>query len=147
MLELMTTKVHLNLLKQKANDKILLFLDLNWIRTDVSYIFNDTLRDRPVHASFLLFYPGKSRISNLYSYRAAIVRRVTTKLLFKIKILNVYILVNWLHPSWGDLTKCHQICHKKCEIYNLHLHPRSHPCLLLLYSGLYVPARYNHLIS
>ena len=91
MFELMTTNVHLRLLKLKASDKTLLFLDLNWIRTDVSYIFNDTLRDRSVRASFLLFYLGKSRIENLYNYRAAIVRRITTEISFQNQILKCII--------------------------------------------------------
>ena len=38
------------------------FADPDRVRADVSYIFNDSLRDWTLHAPFLLFNFGKLRI-------------------------------------------------------------------------------------
>ena len=45
--------------------RFVIFLDPHWIRTDVSHIFDDSLRDGTVPAPFLLFHFGKLHIWNL----------------------------------------------------------------------------------
>ena len=46
----------------KNRSKLVLFLDPDGVRADVSHIFNDSLRDWTLHAPFLLFNFGKLRI-------------------------------------------------------------------------------------